>query len=528
MSIADHEIGAVYWRDAIYDPTGTLLKGIERRNITEGDPREPLKFKAYRGLQRRVLVPPALSVRVPGAADVGALTDDVLSTLLYYSYGVIRQDLHAWAWPYHRVVPSARCFFPTELYIAIADGVYYYDPMHHALVRVRKGEHGAPVSAALQADVFGAVGFVLLTSLFWKSAFRYRDYAYRLCTEEAGIVAGSVLLTASALGMEGHVHFQFSDEALNRFLALDPTEENVQLVVPLYPRGNSGRGPDRKLLPLGPQHVSVGDAWPELRTVHAQPSTYDSEDLAVLTGVIRASRSKGIEGFERAELLGCGLPLRDSSVVSLPAGVDDTISDLGATLRSRDSGPNFMDFLPGKLPLEAVCRIACEVARPYTTDVVAEDGRPACECYLVVQAVEGIAEGIYRVRRDGAALEQVAHGPVAGLLGSISTSFSSGAALSTVNFARAPLVVFLAVPRKAGIERFGARSFRILNQVAGIGAHRVCLASAEAGLSARVHNGYSARLAEQALRLSPDSTVLFQIAVGRSSSGPALRLPVVF
>src|SRR5438034_1152485 len=41
-----------------------------------------------------------------------------LSTLLYYTYGFSRHDEGEGAsWPFHRFVASARCLFPTELYL---------------------------------------------------------------------------------------------------------------------------------------------------------------------------------------------------------------------------------------------------------------------------------------------------------------------------------------------------------------------------------------------------------------------------
>jgi hypothetical protein len=98
-----------------------------------------------------------------------------------------------------------------------------------------------------------------------------------------------------------------------------------------------------------------------------------------------------------------------------------------------------------------------------------------------------------------------------------------------VNIAAANLTVFLTVPSQAALDRFGARSFRILNQVAGIAALRVCVMSARSGFSARVHNGYSARMIEELLGLvEGGGSVLFQIPIGASRPGVALRLPVVF
>ena len=96
MTRAVSDMAAGYWHDALYDPVGTLLDGVERRNIKEGEPGEPVKFKAYRGLPRLALAPPALTLAPAGAPH------PALSTFLYYSYGVHRHDPEPGGWPYHR------------------------------------------------------------------------------------------------------------------------------------------------------------------------------------------------------------------------------------------------------------------------------------------------------------------------------------------------------------------------------------------------------------------------------------------
>ena len=521
MTRAVSDVAAGYWHDALYDPVGTLLDGVERRNIKEGEPGEPVKFKAYRGLPRLALAPPALTLAPAGAPH------PALSTFLYYSYGVHRHDPEPGGWPYHRMVPSARCFFPTELYVALpsegelGDGVHYYDPMHHALVRLRAGDHCAAVADATGADLSGAAAVVVLSSMFWKTAFRYRDYAYRLCSQEAGIVAGNVLLVAEALGWEAHVHFLFRDRSLNRLLGLREPAENAFAVLALYPRG-----PGRPLRPAPPGAGDAAEALPELHTVHPQPSTYDPAAVPVLTRVSRAGFMAGTGSPVRGTGIAPALPagIDGSHVVPVPDGVE--AGDLAQVLRARDSGPGYLDFLPGEVPAEAVWRIARAVARPYTCDVAAPSGTAVADCYLVVRSVAGIAEGIYRVRPGSPALQAVYVGAVPAVLREISMTDT---AMATVNFVKAPLTAFVAVPGGTAVDGLGARGFRILNQVAGMAAQWICVASARSGLTARVHNGYSAKAAEQRLGLAgTGARVLFQIAIGAGRPGSALRLPVAF
>jgi SagB-type dehydrogenase family enzyme len=518
------DTGAEYWQQAIYEPASTLLNGVDDRNIKEGDPREPLKFKAFRGLPRLPLPPPALRMPASTAAD-HPFDTAALSTLLYHAYGVNRHDPEPGSWPYHRAVPSARSFHPTELYVVPAPGadrpagVHYYDPMHHALVRLRGGDHLPSVAAAAGADLEHACAVVILSAQFWKNAFRYRDYAYRLCSQEAGMVAGNVLLTASALGLDGHVHLQFRDGALNGLLGLAEPDENALAVLALYRRGT--RPGVRNLDPRDRTPTEP----PPLSVVHVQPSAYDSAAVPALTRISRASlrTEAGPTGH-----LPPDDPEPNGPVRTVPPAVTTPPLDLAAALRARDSGARQLDFSPDAAPADVVWRIVREVGRPYPADILAPGARPPCDCYLLVRAVSGVAPGIYRASADGSALVPVRVGPVADDLRALFT-YAGQPALLNVNVAHASLAVLLVVPREAAMDRFGARSFRILNQVAGIAAQRVCVMSAASGLTARVHNGYSARAAEEMLGLTGSGhTALFHILIGASRPDPTLRIPVVF
>jgi SagB-type dehydrogenase family enzyme len=523
-------IAAAYWDDALYDPADTLLRDIDSRNIKEGDPREPAKAKTYPGAVPEPLPAPAL--RLP------ATDGDFVSTLLRHAYGLVRHDLQLGAWPHHRTVPSARCFFPTELHLVLPDsalraaGVFYYDAMRHGLVRLRAGDWRRAVGDATGAGLDDADAVVLLTSRFWKAAFRYRDYAHRLCCQEVGIVAGSVLLVARALGLASEVHHLFADATLDRLLGVDGVTEATALVLTLRRRITP---PPKADLPAEPQRraqrltaPSADSDWPAERQGRTTARAAASPDPAAfarelprLSAVHRAERSDGRGPARHAPFAAAPTAPRAHRIpVPQEAGSE---ADLAAVLRTRDSGPAYMEFRDQPAPAECVWRVAREVSRPYPSDLVVPGAPAPCDCYLVVRDVAGIAAGAYRVGADGDALESVPADPVDALL----PPFSAGHALN-VALVRAPLTVFLAVPRRAGEQLWGARAFRMLHVTAGIAAMRACVASARSGLCARIHNGYAARAVEDALGIAPDYATIFQIAIGSPRTAADLRLPVVF
>lgn len=533
-------VADTYWNDSLYNPGGTLLRDIDRRNIVEGDPREPLKFKAYRGCRRWQLPPAALRLQPgePVAAEAVSAAEPLdeasVSTLLYHAYGFCRHDLEPGAWPYHRTVPSARCFFPAELYLALPAsgvrpaGVFYYDPMHHALVQLRDGDYRELIGDALGADLGGTAGVVLVTALFWKAAFRYRDYAYRLATQEAGMVAGSVYLVAAALGLQAPQHHLFSDDLLNRLLGVDGEEETTLIALPL---GRDAQAPARR--PHPPSTATL-PAVPAFRSTVRQSPGYHPGVVPILAEMNRAAFMTEVPAQLTDSDLAHPEPTHAGTTapgLSLPVPRADDPgpiesarrSDLGSVLRGRTSGPAFIDYMDQPVSAEVVWDLARGVARPMPCDLTSIDGPPPQDCYLVIQRVDGIPAGVYRVRRDGTALDRLSEDPVGPVLRSVAVG------PSVARLAHAAFTVFLAVPRDLATQVYGARGYRILNQAAGAEAMRVCFLAARHDLVARVHNGYSAQQIEEALQLrNTGDVVVFQIGVGITRPGPELQLPVVF
>ena len=164
------------------------------------------------------------SVRDYAAAP---LTLDDLSRLLHAAQGITepRRGL--------RAVPSAGALYPIELYPVVRDvaglepGIYHYAVQEHALERVQAGDlHSAVMRAGLGQSVLGraAVCFVL-SAIFQRTRFKYRERAYRYVLLEAGHVGQNLCLAATGLGLGACTVGAFDDDALNDLLGLDGQEE---------------------------------------------------------------------------------------------------------------------------------------------------------------------------------------------------------------------------------------------------------------------------------------------------------------
>lgn len=433
------EVAEAWWHEALYRAEEMFARDGRGR---EGGPDEPARTKLYRHAER---------ITLPRVTDSTPLRR--LSELLYYGFGLNRHEVgRAALWPYHRSVPSARCLFPTELYCYVRGeagcpaGIYYYDPAHHALVAVRTGDQAAVLGQLVEAAVADAPYVVLLSTVFWKTAFVYRSYAYRLCSQESGMVAGNVMAVAGGLGLSATLHHHFDGSAADALIGADTAAERVSAVLVLRPRG-PGRPRERR-----PVATVAGQTW---------------------------------SGAEVARLS-----------------------------RVRTSGPPTFNPAPAPTGLSELERLVGRTRPAYRTD--AAGVRVAC--FVWTPGPDGV---VYRQESDRLAAMPDSADRSATLLALADRQSSR------INFRTASAVVYLAADRAPAQQVFGSRFVRVISQEAGVLAHGVCLAAADQGLTARVHNGYAAAAVRDALGLNPTWDVVFQIALGRPrTAGAPYHLPV--
>jgi len=399
-------------------------------------------------------------------------------------------------------------------------GLYYYDPAHHALVLLRQGEYVELIGAATGAHLSGARMVLLMSSMFWKNSFLYRNYTYRVTAQEAGILAGNALMVAGPFGLDGHVHHQFLDGALNRLLGLEEPDETVMAVVPLYPTG-SRRGVRRRVATATGADLAAGIR--EIRPEYVSRSSLDRTNCARLLAV-----HAGTVLTDTRDLVAPTEPMsrtREAEAASIAGPPDDRPAglELATVLRSRTSGMWVWNSVPRPIPADDMWSTLRYALDPHTSDVASDGGGPLVECFVLANKVDGLAPGLYRLRHDPLALHLRVPGPAAAWLQDLHLIRPP-----QVNYRATNFVVFLAVDRAAAERRHGDRAFRILGQEAGIVAQRICTMSASVGLTGRVHNGYKASRILDLLRLDQDRYApLFQIIVGTARPNARYQMPIV-
>ncbi len=152
-----------------------------------------------------------------------------VATILYYAYGITR-DQHALGYPRSfRAVPSGGALYPLEIYFHSAHtegfetGLYHYNPVENHLRLIRCGDQSEIIARALvqQNIAYDTSLIIFITALFDRSTFKYGDRGYRFALIEAGHVAQNINLTALGLGLGSINLGGFYDRRIDDFLDLD-------------------------------------------------------------------------------------------------------------------------------------------------------------------------------------------------------------------------------------------------------------------------------------------------------------------
>jgi SagB-type dehydrogenase family enzyme len=392
---------------------------------------KPLPFKIYRDLE--AVEPPADIAR-----------------LCLLSNGVLR-------W---RRSPSGEIFgfraaactgalYHIELYLASAErddlpaGLYHYGAHDGRLHRLRSGDVRGALSSATggyQPVASAPIAFVL-SSTFWRNAWKYQARAYRHVYWDGGAVIANLLAVLGGNQQPASVVMGFADDEVNRLLGLDGTHEAATAI------------------------VLAGDGAPDPPAAEALPAISPaSEPLS--------SREVGypeIEQAHRASAVGSGHEAAawrtraggaEHSIP--PAAVEGQVDE---AIQRRRSARSF-----GRRPLTLV---ELEAMLSAVSPATPGDSfrAPLVEPFLIVNAVDGLAPGTYSTD-----LRPIRKGDFQQAAGHL--------ALGQYVAAQAAVNLYFLTDLRAVMARLGERGYRVAQLAGGLTGGRLELAATAAGLAA--------------------------------------------
>ena len=450
----------------------TKLTYINLRN-------KPPLYKAYPGLP--VIALPSDfaqletstldAVSGPGGPEGGTLDLATLARLLSFSAGVIRKAVHPSAGEIHyRAAASAGALYPTETYLVcrnipgLAAGVYHFSPEEFGLHQLRQGDYRAELARAAGAEESPEIPIATLvfTSIFWRSAWKYRARGCRYCFWDNGTIVANLLAAARASGLPARLVAGFVDQIVDRLVGADGEREASTCLVAIGRDSEPAPSSNPLLLePLsnGGLAPSEGEIdYPEIRQSHAASLLTTKEAVAAWQGNMEA---------QLLPIRGTFHPLQPEAD---PAAASET---LGHTIGRRGSTRR---FARSAIPFGKFSVILDRVTNGVPADFLGPGGTSLLDMYMVVNSVTGLPPGAYFYSPQQRGLELLKAGDFREESGHLGFEQALSADASAVFFFMADLGAIL--------ERFGNRGYRAVQLEAGILGGRVYLCAQSLGLGA--------------------------------------------
>ncbi|QKF67706.1 putative McbC-like oxidoreductase [Arcobacter venerupis] len=181
----------------------------------------PNKFKFY----------PKEYTRIP------LLSQNDNYNFLYLISGISAKKTYPGVEYYLRVNPSAGALYPNELYFQVRnvdgfeDGIYHLEVASSSAVLLQKLENNEGIEELLELS-YSIDGFIFfVSSLYFRSSWKYKNRAFRYCLLDAGHLIGTIEASSYLFNKEFEVIYDFSKEKLNEFFSFDEKEFFTSIVI---------------------------------------------------------------------------------------------------------------------------------------------------------------------------------------------------------------------------------------------------------------------------------------------------------
>ncbi|HEY9874726.1 MAG TPA: SagB/ThcOx family dehydrogenase [Candidatus Obscuribacterales bacterium] len=514
VSIATH-----YHERTKYDPETISAKSQGLNWATQ-----PVPFKEYK-IGTTFDLKPYLQEKVDDAADIWWQR---LSRLLLCSYGLTARlptmtgnDL------YLRAAPSAGGLYPAEVYLIsrgtplLPPGLYNYQSKTHSLIHFWESDvwQGLQMACFLHPILESTQLAIATTAIFYRSAWRYQDRAYRRIFLDTGHLLGNIELAASINDFRTHLIGGFVDEAVNQLLYLDSEQEGAIAVIPLADlrdvnqnlplaptvlpsatQTNYPKIPDGELLGYLHRATQIGEMQ-EIEPVAKPSDPIDEaaekslEDKYNFPFCLKVSTvttpinwgGTTIGGLSLQELESTILKRRSTRAYS---GADLTLDELKALLDFTYQPQNYidqgLDISPDYFDLSLI------------------------ETFIAVSGVSGLEEGCYYYAPKAQELRQVRFKNFRRELHYLCLGQDLGRDAGAVLFHTADL--------KTAVVKYGDRVYRYLHMDAGHLGQRLNLAAIRLNLGVSGIGGFFDDQVNEVLGIPADEAVLYITTLGRPRS----------
>ncbi len=301
---------------------------------------------------------------------------------------------------YMRAASATGALYPIELYLVTSNlpgldaGVYHFNPLDFALVRLREGDYRADLANASDESCTRSPFTIVMTSLAWRNAWKYEARSYRHWFWDSGVIAANLLATCASEGLPIKLVLGFVDSKVDELLRLEALKEATVCLAVL--------GPDFGGSP-GPKHRE----FPELRP-NVEPLSREEVDYPIIWEANKASEFSGRGQVREWTAVGSFKPAEEDSraadqIVKLRPLKSGASKALAEVILQRGSSRRF-----GQVPIsfEALSTILQASKTPIPFEFL-PDGESLINFYFIVNNVDGLPSGSYFYNQEDDSLEEL-------------------------------------------------------------------------------------------------------------------------
>ncbi|TAE60114.1 MAG: SagB/ThcOx family dehydrogenase [Nostocales cyanobacterium] len=436
-----------------------------------------------------------------------------LSKLLFHSYGLTAKIPSMGSAVYLRSAPSAGGLYPAEIYLVsrgtpfLPAGLYNYQCRTHSLKQFWENN----VWTALQNACFWHPSLentqlaIITTAVFYRSAWRYEDRAYRRIFLDTGHLLGNIELASAITDYRPHLIGGFIDEAVNDLLYIDPEQEGTTVVIALADLLDI-----KQNLPLGKTALpsSVETEYPRipdgelLKYFHLH--TQITSEQTVKHDLKPAKTEQSLEdkyNFPFCEKI---------STITTPIDWERNLSALENTIYKRRSTRAYSGE---KLTLDELKSLLDFTYQPEHYIDQGLDRNPdyfdlnLIETFIAVSGVKGLESGCYYYAPQAQELRQIRFKNFRRELHFLCLGQELGRDAKAVIFHTADL--------KTAINKYGDRVYRYLHLDAGHLGQRLNLAAIRLNLGVSGIGGFFDDQVNDVLGIPADEAVLYITTLGK-------------
>jgi SagB-type dehydrogenase family enzyme len=487
--------------------------------------KQPVPYKDYK-VGTNIDLKPYLKEPAKAFLDEPHKTLWRLSQLLFCSYGLTAKMPTVMGPPiYLRAAPSAGGLYPAEVYLvcrgtpALPTGLYNYQCPTHSLVHYWENEVWSVLQdACFQHPVLASTDIaIVITAVFYRSAWRYEDRAYRRIFLDTGHLLGNIELASAFTNYRPHLIGGFFDAAVNNLLYLDADTEGAIAVVPLGDRLNVRQ----QLLPAPTVLASVTQTnYPEipdgdlLNYLHRATQIERMQNWDVETEQYKAKENEEQQDkynfpfCSKISTLTTPISWREESTEEFP------LQPLENTIIRRRSTRAFNG---ANLTLDELKALLDFTYQPQHYLAQGLDGSPdyfdlsLIETFVAVSGVANLEEGCYYYAPKAQELRQIRFKNFRRELHYLCLGQDLGRDAGAVVFHTADL--------KKAVAKLGDRVYRYLHMDAGHLGQRLNLAAIYLGLGVSGIGGFFDDQVNEVLGIPTDEAVLYITTLGRPRGG---------